>query len=107
MERNTTIILVIIAILIILGAGIWYWMSSTEAPMQSSTNTTGDNSTPATDNNGNPTTQNPGSTSDNAQAKGTLYVALTDAAADMKNVTAVNMTIDKVEAYNKVNGWIT
>ncbi len=42
-----------------------------------------------------------------SNVKGTMYVTVTDAAADMQNVTAVNMTIDKVDAYSNTQGWVT
>lgn len=40
------------------------------------------------------------------QTKGSLYITMTDAAANMNAVTAVNMTVDKVYIHNQTDGWV-
>lgn len=38
---------------------------------------------------------------------GTVYVSVTDAAADMGNVSEVTMTTDSIELYTESDGWVT
>ncbi len=38
--------------------------------------------------------------------KGTLYVSFTDAAANMGNVTAVDMSVDKIYVHSQSQGWV-
>src|SRR3989344_8504352 len=53
-------------------------------------------------------TPTPTSTPQNQnQTKGTIYFAVTDAAANMQNVSAINMTIDRVDVYSAAQGWVT
>ncbi len=93
--NKTLTIVIVVAVIILVGAFAWYMISNnTVNQMTDGTNTTQN-------------TQNNGSGNTTQSAKGTMYFAITDAAADMKNVTAVNMTIDSVQAYNKVDGWVT
>lgn len=40
-------------------------------------------------------------------AQGTLYLTITDAAANMAAISAVNMTIDKVYLHSATQGWVT
>lgn len=46
-------------------------------------------------------------TNTNSKTKGSVYFSVTDAAANMGNVTGVAMTIDKVDMYSDTQGWIT
>jgi len=84
---DKTLIIVIVIVLALLGIGTYYVFvtnsASTVSQMENNSNNT----------------QN--------QAKGTLYFTVTDAAADMQNVTAVNATIDKVEVFSNIQGWVT
>jgi hypothetical protein len=38
---------------------------------------------------------------------GSLYVGVTDASADIKNVDDINLSVKKVEVYNASQGWVT
>ena len=87
-------ILIVIAVLVVIvgGALVWYFASSpakvaTNEP--SGTSTTNKNNQTAT-----------------ATGKGTLYFTVTDAAVDMGNVSAVNITIDKLDIYSAKQGWV-
>jgi hypothetical protein len=40
-------------------------------------------------------------------SNGSLYVGVTDASADIKNVSDINMNVKKVEIHNKATGWMT
>ena len=98
MNKIITIIILIIVV-VVGGALIWQWMANTQ--MANSPNTASN-----TDQNA----QNSATASQNntpAKLKGTMYVSLTDAALNMKNVTAVNVTIDKVQVSNLGEGWVT
>ena len=90
MNKKILVALVILVI-IVAGALIWYFASSpVVAPTKTTTGTT------KTD-----TAKTPATT-----GKGTLYITVTDAAADMGNVSAVNVTIDKVDAFSAKQGWV-
>jgi len=43
----------------------------------------------------------------NNKDAGTLYIGITDATADIKGVTDIDMTVDKIEVYNSTKGWVT
>src|SRR3989344_6486677 len=96
MNNNQSIVITaVVILLLVLGvAGIWYVMNSPSPSVSYAPET-------ANDTNQN-NTQNTAE-----QAKGNLYFSITDAAANMNNVTAIIMTIDKVEAYSNTNGWMT
>ncbi len=49
----------------------------------------------------------PGQDTNQPVAKGTLYMAVTDAAVNMGNVSAVNMTVDKIYLHSQAQGWVT
>ncbi len=80
MDNRTTLIGAIVVIAVLLIAG-WFWY--------------GWNGSGTGTENG----QNP-------NAKGTLYFAVKDAAADMRNITAVQMTLDKVYVHSQTQGWV-
>lgn len=42
-----------------------------------------------------------------SNSKGQLYVGVTDATADIKNVNELSMEVKKVEIYNSTKGWVT
>jgi hypothetical protein len=44
---------------------------------------------------------------DTSGANGSLYVGVTDASADIKNVDDINMSVKKVEVYSASRGWVT
>lgn len=91
MNNKVIIILVILAVLIL--GGVWYLMSNTNNTNYATTGTENG----ITQTNQNQTTAN-----------GTLYVTLTDATADMTGITAVNMTVDKVEVFSgSAQAWTT
>lgn len=48
---------------------------------------------------------NPGD-SGNAQAQGRAVFSITDASADLQNVTSVNLAVDKLEAHSAAEGWV-
>lgn len=79
---NKTILVVIVVVLVLLvGGGVWYFMNSSGTPPGGSNNTT---ETPKT----------------------VLYFTITDAAASMGNITAIDLTIDKIDTYSAKQGWI-
>ncbi len=98
MNNKAIVTTVVVLVVVILGGfGIWYWTNSVTSLNPSYTT------------NGNTTNQN-GTQYQNTvqnQTRGTMYFSMTDAAVDMKNVTAVTMTVDNVQTYNKAVGWIT
>jgi hypothetical protein len=85
--NKTGWVIIVIVIVLLVGGGIWYWMSMSNPNTSNSStyNTTG--------------TQN--------QAKGTMVLSVTDAAASMKNVSEVTMVVDKVDVYSNTQGWVT
>ncbi|OGZ69217.1 MAG: hypothetical protein A3D44_00830 [Candidatus Staskawiczbacteria bacterium RIFCSPHIGHO2_02_FULL_42_22] len=95
MDNKTIITLVVvIGALVLLGGGyLLYTNMSTDTQGNYSVN--------------NDTNQNVNEQNNQNQATGTLYVTITDAAANMGSVSAVSMTVDKVEVYNNAQGWIT
>lgn len=79
---------VVVLVLIILGA--WYFMASRPTTQSYA-----------------PTNSGATTNSTQSQVKGTMYITITDAAVNMQNITKVDMTVDKVEAYSPAQGWVT
>ena len=93
MENKTLVTILIVVLVLLVGFGAWYVMNYPN---------------PITDYMNNNTTENNNQNDNNQnQAKGTLYFTVTDAAANMQNVTAVNMAIDRLEVFSNTQGWIT
>ena len=44
---------------------------------------------------------------DEQNAMGQLYIGVTDATADISNVTDIDMEVEKVEIYSQAEGWMT
>ena len=55
----------------------------------------------------NPSNNNSNPQNNQNQTKGTIYFTVTDAAADLGNINAINATIDRVEVYSATQGWVT
>ncbi|HEU0085630.1 MAG TPA: DUF4382 domain-containing protein [Candidatus Paceibacterota bacterium] len=45
--------------------------------------------------------------SDDSRENGALYIGVTDATADIENINEVRLSVQKVEIYNEVDGWVT
>lgn len=78
MKNSTAVVVLIVAILIALGA----WM------YRDKMNTTDD-------------------TTKESSLTGTLYVGVTDATEDIKNVNDIDLSVKKVELYSQTDGWVT
>ena len=52
-------------------------------------------------------TNPPAAVTDNTTATGKVAFSITDAAANMGNVTAIDMTVSKVELHSATDGWVT
>ena len=85
---NKTLTIGIIAIAVLLAGIVGFWMMSQNMlklnPGQYTFSNTGNNKTD----------------------QGTVVVAITDAAANMGNVSAVNVTVDKVYLHSESQGWV-
>lgn len=84
---NKGLIIGIIVVIVLIGGG-WLWYQQSHPSMQPSSNNPNTNTTQNSD-------------------QGTLYVSVTDAAANMGSVTAVNMTVDKISLHSQTQGWVT
>src|SRR3990167_9529807 len=49
----------------------------------------------------------PATSESTGESGGSLYVGVTDATADIKNVNDINVTIKKVEMHSSADGWMT
>jgi hypothetical protein len=103
MDNNKMMIAAVVigVVLVVLGGGYFLYANmntSTQAPADTNTTT-------STDTNG--TNTQGTSNQPTGTGTGTMYVTVTDAAASMENITAVNMTVDKVDVYSNTKGWVT
>ena len=82
MKYNKGNTLVVLLVIVILALGAW-WLYSNSQSSESS----GEEQTSGT--------------------KGKVYFSITDAAADMGNVTAIDMTVSKLEMHSATEGWVS
>jgi len=86
MKTNRGFAWVPVLIVIVLAGGAWWLYSRSQTPSENQ-----------------PPTENQGTTI----ATGEVYFSITDAVADMGAVTAVDMTVSKVELQSATEGWVT
>ncbi len=90
---NKVVLIVAIVILVILaGVIVWFLLNPSALVTNNSNSTT------------NTVATNPNAIPD---GKGMLYLTITDAAATMGSVSAVDVTIDKIDVYGAKQGWVT
>jgi cytoskeletal protein RodZ len=83
-KGNTVIVVLVVVVLALLA---WWLYDRSQSPS--------------------PNSPEEGNQEQTSGAKGKVYFSVTDAAADMGNVTAIDMTVSKVEMHSATEGWVT